>query len=173
MADMDFKLEQICPLCGTGNPTAARRCSQCLQELAERHEPSADSVAALFERGPAVGFNARFGASDPFAEASLPTPENPAPLSPLRPNRPRRRPALVSSTAVSRLVFFARLSSVLFLLWGVLDTSAWLTRVTAGLAANDIAAVRYSVFAVYEVLRDVALVIGVWLLTLLRPKPTP
>ena len=53
---------------------------------------------------------------------------------------------------------------------GVVDTSTWLTNITAGLPAEDGAALHYSVFAIFELIRDICLVAGVWLLTYLSPR---
>ena len=84
--------------------------------------------------------------------------------------RSRRRYELPENPAWLNFAWLLRLCSVLFLFWGVVDTSIWLTATTKTLAPTDPAGLRYSVFAIYELVRDLCIVAGVWLLTMLNPR---
>jgi hypothetical protein len=106
--------------------------------------------------------------NEAFQEASEP----PQPSSTRQAPRARRKPSLLPSAA-----FFAgllRLGALAFLFYDLFDGGNWLANVTAGLAPSDPAALRYDVYAVYETLRDMALVGGIWLLTaMVAPRRTP
>ena len=84
--------------------------------------------------------------------------------------RARRRHTGQPNPGWLNLAWLLRLASVLFLFYGVLDTSIWLTNASKTLAPADPAGLRYSVFAVYELVRDLCIVAGVWLLTMLTPR---
>ena len=82
----------------------------------------------------------------------------------------RRRERTTSTPAWINLSWLMRLGSVVFLFWGVVDTSFWLDKFTRGMQPEDPLLIRYSLFAIYEIVRDAAIVGGVWLLTFLKPR---
>ncbi|MEB3330745.1 MAG: hypothetical protein VKQ33_16085 [Candidatus Sericytochromatia bacterium] len=60
-----------------------------------------------------------------------------------------------------------RVAALGFLFWGVVDTSVWLTRTNETVAPGSPTALQYTLFALYELLRNATLVLGIWLLTAL------
>lgn len=88
-----------------------------------------------------------------------------------RRQRARRRPGLDAKGLWPWLLNWrlaAKVVAILFLLYGVVDTSYWLDDVTRKMAPDDPAAVRYILFAMYEVVRDAAIAWAIWLATQLR-----
>lgn len=86
--------------------------------------------------------------------------------------KPRPRPGRAARGALvwGFLAMLIRLAVIAFLLWGVLDTGRWLNATTAGLAPGDPAAIRYNIFAIYELARNATLGAAAWLLTMIRPR---
>lgn len=183
MAESELKLDIPCRWCGTPNAPAAVRCRHCFQDLEERAvDERPDEAPAIFEMArptppcPACGkvnmlstnqcldcgASMKAARSEPVAEA----PE----AGGLKAAARARRRSIATGPVWNwgTAIFVLRLVSVLYLFWGVLDTSTWLTNVTSGLKPDDPAATRYNVFAVFELLRNFSLVAGLWLLTLLR-----
>lgn len=188
MAESELKLENPCRWCGTPNAPGSARCRHCFQDLEERVVDEAPEVPeekpALFDMArptppcPACGKINMLSTDDCLdCGASMRAKTGPLPDAPIEPGglkaaaRARRRsmptvPALNGDT----VVFLVRLGSVIYLFWGILDTSTWLNNVTSGLKPENPVALRYNIFAVYELLRNFCLVVGLWLLTALRPR---
>lgn len=187
MAESELKLDIPCPWCGTPNTPASARCRHCFQDLEERVDEKPEELPeerpALFDMTrptppcPSCG-NVNMLSTDECLEcgASMkggrpaPAPEPAVEKRSLKAAaRTRRRPAFsLPALNWSTAIFLVRLGSVLYLFWGVLDTSTWLNNVTSGLKPDSFAAVRYNIFAVFELVRNICLVLGIWLLTFLR-----
>jgi hypothetical protein len=186
MAESELKLDVACPRCGTSNMPAAHKCRQCFQDLAAVAPAIPDNAPApgLFDfpraalTCPACGKTSAFsldtcvecGAA--MAGGRAPTPEQAiAPTRLRKAVRARRKHVgAAGSPSIFNLTWLLRLGAVLFLFWGVIDTSFWLDKVNRGPAPEDTTVMRYSLFAIYEIVRDAAIAGGVWLLTLLKPR---
>lgn len=196
MAESELKLDLPCPRCGTSNLPTAQRCRQCYHEF----QPAPPDRGGGHERTPTGDLFDMFPPPRPMvaceacgkanlltadtchacgaamAEPELqgqPLDEAEAALrgSRLREAvRARRRQEAPEHPSWLNFAWLLRLCSVLFLFWGVLDTSIWLTSTTKALAPTDPAGLRYSVFAIYELVRNLTIVAGVWLLTMLPPR---
>jgi hypothetical protein len=154
MAESELKLDVACPRCGTSNMPAASKCRQCFQDLSAV-APDTAPAPGLFDVPPATL------ALDHVVE----------PTRLRRAVRARRKQAgTPASPALFNLAWLLRLASVVFLFWGVIDTSMWLDKLTHTMQPEDPRILRYSLFAIYEIVRDAAIVGGVWLLTLLKPR---
>ncbi|HEY9723467.1 MAG TPA: zinc ribbon domain-containing protein [Oscillatoriaceae cyanobacterium] len=174
MAESELKLDMPCPWCGTPNEPSALRCLQCYQDLTPQPRPG---EPALFDLPrpqitcPSCGRTNLLNVTQCLECGAPMTPEAANGSSSLRAAARGRRKGLVSELfGWIKFSWVLRLASVLFLFWGVVDTSTWLTNITAGLPAEDGAALHYSVFAIFELIRDICLVAGVWLLTYLSPR---
>ncbi len=197
MAESELKLDLPCPRCGTSNLPTAQRCRQCyhefmvasaeLQTLGSERTPTGDLFDMFPPARPMVACEACGKANLLNAEtchacgAPMPGPdEGGQPLESLEAAiggsrlreavRSRRRHELPENPSWLNFAWLLRLCSVLFLFWGVIDTSIWLTSTTKSLAPSDPAGLRYSVFAIYELVRNLCIVAGVWLLTVLNPR---
>lgn len=179
MAESELKLDVACPRCGTANMPSAVKCRQCFGDL----EPAAGPPGLFdFPRAmvpcPACGRSNAFSLDNcadcgaAMVPQRMPTLEQViAPERLRKAVRARRKldgPA--SSPALINLTWLLRLGSVLFLFWGLIDTSFWLDKFTRGMAPEDPLIIRYSLFAIYEIVRDAAIVGGIWLLTFLKPR---
>jgi ribosomal protein L40E len=186
MAESELKLDVACPRCGTPNMPSARKCRQCFQDLEPELMPPIAGAPGLFDFPRAVASCPVCGKSNVFnidscvdcGAAMGPSPSMPtldqvvvAPERLRKAVRARRKQeGAVASPAWINLAWLLRLGSVLFLFWGVIDTSFWLDKFTRGMAPEDPLLIRYSLFAIYELVRDVVIVGGVWLLTFLKPR---
>lgn len=190
MAESELKLDLPCPRCGTSNLPTAQRCRQCYHELQPApaaRTPTGDLFDMFPPARPLVPCEACGKANLVNAEICLecgaPMPEPDLAGQPLdeaeqaaggsrlrEAVRSRRRYELPDNASWRNLAWLLRLCSVLFLFWGVVDTSLWLNATTKTLAPTDPAGLRYSVFAIYELVRNLCIVAGVWLLTMLRPR---
>lgn len=113
---------------------------------------------------------ASFPDLDPVGEAESPRGRRAA--------RGRRRPweLWAKSPWAVNWRMAAKALAIVFLIWGVVDTSFWLDDVTRKMAPDDPAAMRYILFAIYEVVRDAAIALAIWLATQLRlpaAEPNP
>jgi hypothetical protein len=186
MAEPELKLDVACPRCGTPNMPAAQKCRQCFQDLVPQAGtgPLNGGSPGLFDFPRAVVTCPQCGKSNAFnldtcvdcgaamAGTGMPSLEQViAPARLRKAVRARRKQESTSPTpAWINLAWLLRLGSVLFLFWGVIDTSFWLDKLTRGMAPDDPTIIRYSLFAIYEIVRDAAIVGGVWLLTFLKPR---
>jgi hypothetical protein len=68
----------------------------------------------------------------------------------------------------SRGAWLARVGAVLFLFYGVWDTGGWLSASNKDLPPGDPAGLRYTMFAIYELVRNLCVAAGIWLLTTLQ-----
>lgn len=169
MAESELKLEAPCPWCGTPNGVSASRCRQCYQDLGPAAEAEeAPAGPALFEISrvaaacPACG-KANFLSGERCFECGAPM------RAAARPAKARRRPLrLEAMSGWVKLGWLLRLVSVLFLFWSMIDTSLWLTHATAGQATQHAAATRFTVHAIFELMRNMGLVAGIWLITFLH-----
>lgn len=191
MAESELKLDTPCPRCGTSNIPSALRCRQCFHELPIRGSAAAPGPVGSMGSGnlfdwtrPVVACEA-CGKSNPFnvdvcLDCGAPLPGDGAGRVEDHDGSSRRReavkgrrraaPGTASDPSRLNLVWLARLCAVLFMFWGVIDTSSWLNGTTKNLAPSDPAAIRYFVFAIYELVRDFCIMAGIWLLTLLKPR---
>lgn len=171
MAESELKLEMPCPWCGTPNEPAALRCRQCYQDLTPAPRPAEPALFDLPKPQitcPSCGRTNLLNVAQCLECGAPMTPEAPnAPSSLRAAARGRRRGLLKELFGWVTVGWLLRLAAVLFLFWDVLDTSNWLTRMSHGLPAGDAAALDYNVFAIFELVRDLCLVTGVWLLTAL------
>jgi ribosomal protein L40E len=184
MAESELKLDVACPRCGTPNMPSARKCRQCFQDLEPGLMPPIAGAPGLFDFPRAVAPCSVCGRSNVFnIDACV---DCGAPIGPIKlpshdhvvaPERlrkavraRRKQEGAVVSPAWINAAWLLRLGSVLFLFWGVIDTSFWLDKFTRGMAPEDPLLIRYSLFAIYELVRDVVIVGGVWLLTFLKPR---
>lgn len=111
------------------------------------------------------GAEACVACGEPFPGAA-PEPEGPRGAR-LR-QRPRRRVApTLSKAGWAKLVWLVRLVSALFLIWSVVDSGFWLNGITRAQEISDAAAMRYTLHAIYELVRNCVLVAALWLLTTL------
>jgi hypothetical protein len=174
MAEPELKLDLPCPRCGTTNLPTAQRCRQCFHEFR-----AAGADHAPFD-GDRPGTGDLFDLFPPNLAAPAedlggqPVEDVEAAIGGARLRnavRARRRADAPPNPSWLNFAWLLRLCSVLFLFWGVVDTSIWLTSTTKALAPSDPAGLRYSVFAIYELVRNLCIVAGVWLLTLLNPRP--
>lgn len=175
MAESELKLDIACPRCGTANMPAATKCRQCFHDL----ESGAPGLFDLPRVGAAAACPA-CGKTNPFsietcvdcgASMTRALEHVIAPERLRKAVRARRKhEGAAPSPALINLTWLARLGSVLFLFWGVIDTSFWLNKVTVGMSPEDPIIIHYSLFAIYEIVRDAAIVGGVWLLTYLKPR---
>jgi ribosomal protein L40E len=181
MAEPDLKLDFPCPQCGTPHPAQARRCRHCYHDLSLRIERPHPNPLLEFARPLVVCETC--GKSNPFSsdvclecggdmvpvlDAAGPgASEHPSLLTgrPRPGARPRRRGSVASLGRLVSLRGLVRVAAVGFLFWGVVDTSIWLTRTNESLAPGNPAALQYTAFALYELVRNASLVLGVWLLT--------
>ncbi|MEB3224051.1 MAG: zinc ribbon domain-containing protein [Candidatus Sericytochromatia bacterium] len=180
MAEPDLKLDSPCPRCGTPHPLQARRCRHCYHDLSVRMERSNPNPLLEFAR-PLVVCEA-CGKSNPFSsdvclecggdmipaqEAGVAPGADASALLSGKPRagRQRRRAATAAVGRHLSIALLMRVAALGFLFWGVVDTSVWLTRTNETLAPGNPAALQYTVFAVYELIRNASLVLGVWLLT--------
>lgn len=190
MAESELKLDLPCPRCGTSNLPTAQRCRQCFhafEALPPERTPTGDLFDMFPPARPLVACEACGKANLQGAESCLdcgePIPDPGLGGQPVQAFegqlggartreavRSRRRFEALESPSWLNFAWLLRFCSVLFLFWGVLDTSIWLTSTTKGLAPSDPTGLRYSVFAIYELVRDLCIVAGVWLLTMLHPR---
>ena len=181
MADPNLQTELLCPRCQTPNQPHALRCRQCFSDLgglrvpvfAER--PRQLAHCASCGRANAFGAEACVECGEALsAPAATALPGEPAASAALPETSPRarrqapRRRSLKLPAGVT-LPLLVRVAAVAYLFWGLYDTSAWLDRVTTTLAPADPAALRYNLYAIFELARHAGIVLGVWLLTMLRP----
>lgn len=176
MAESELKLEALCPWCGTPNGGTESRCRQCYQELggaAEADEalagPSLFDVSRVAAACPACGKTNLLSGKSCFEcgqpmRAARRAVEPPASRS----ARFRRRSLRIGAAGWIKATWLLRLASVLYMFWCVIDTSLWLNHATAPLATQHAAATRFTVHAIFEVVRNMALVAGLWLLTFLH-----
>lgn len=185
MAESETRLDLPCPRCGTSNLPSTQRCRQCLQEL-----PSSGAVRSpsggLFDwTRPVIACEA-CGKSNPFnVDVCLDCGAPIATRGHLRSTedldgssrrreavkgRRRTNPGLSVDPNWLNLAWLLRLCSVLFLFWGVIETGFWLNSTTKTLTPSDPAGLRYSVFAIYELVRNFCIVVGIWLLTMLKRR---
>lgn len=182
MADPTLKLELPCPRCGMLNSPAALHCRQCAQALEAAVMPDWPQPAPFDFPGATVPCVACGKLTTPNMDHCPHCGESPSGLGPVddavvkvsrgRPPRVRRKVKvgpLLSRSGWSNMAFVIRLSSVLFLIWATVDSGFWLSGVTAKMAPNDPLVLRYTTYAIYEMVRNVILVVAVWLLTMLRP----
>jgi len=186
MAESELKLDIACPRCGTSNMPAAHKCRQCFQDLSAVAAPAPEPPTnpGLFDFPRAAQICGSCGKANAFsldtcAECGAPMGLGRAPtleqaIAPTRLRKAvrarRKQGGTPASPALFNLAWLLRLASVIFLFWGVIDTSFWLDKLTRGMAPEDPTIIRYSLFAIYEIVRDAAIVGGVWLLTLLKPR---
>jgi hypothetical protein len=176
MADPTLKLELPCPRCGMLNSPAALHCRQCAQAL----------EAAVMPDWPQPTPFDLPGASVPCAVCAKPNPagtetclhcgeatsglieEAVARATRTRPRPKRKVGPLLSNAGWQNMAMLIRLVAVLFLIWSVVDSGFWLSGVTGRLAPDSPLVLRYTTYAIYELLRNTVLVGAVWALTLLR-----
>ncbi|MDB5099612.1 MAG: Double zinc ribbon [Cyanobacteria bacterium RYN_339] len=186
MAESELKLDVACPRCGTSNMPAAHKCRQCFQDLSAIAPPVPDNAPppGLFDFPRAALTCPACGKTNTFSldtcvdcGASMAGGRPPSLEQVIAPTRlrkavraRRKHEGAPGSPALFNLAWLLRLASVIFLFWGVIDTSFWLDKLTRGMAPEDPTIIRYSLFAIYEIVRNAAIVGGVWLLTLLKPR---
>ena len=173
MAESELKLEALCPWCGTPNGGTESQCRQCYQALGGASEPDAAGpslfdVSRVAAACPACGKTNLLSGDRCFdcgqsMRAGRRAVEPPASRS----ARFRRRSLRIGAAGWVKATWLLRLASVLYLFWCVIDTSLWLNNATASLATQHAAATRFTVLAIFVVVRNMALVAGVWLLTFL------
>ena len=154
MADPQLKLDVACPHCGASMAPGQTRCVVCFREV----DPPRTSVGLA--PCPSCGKTNLLSVTRCF-ECGEPMPG----VAPSRPTNKRRKSLTLNWTVI---VFWARAVSVIYLLWSVVDGDHWLMTATAGLPTGDPAALRLTVYALYELARNAVLVGAVWLLTSLR-----
>lgn len=186
MAEPDLKLDIPCPRCGTHNLPIARRCRQCHLELG--YPPDRPAGGTLIDLTRSFVICGTCGKSNPFNSdlcvecgAEIGSPDSPVrglPVGELEaavgvPRRPRnRRKSVWSVSALGhRWVWLARAGAVAFLFYGVVDTGQWLSVSNRDLPPADPAGLRYTMFAIYELVRNLCVAVGVWLLTHLGQRP--
>lgn len=132
----------VCGTCGKSNPFNSELCVECGAEIGATE----NSVRGM----PLGELEAAVGAS--------------------RRPRTRRRTLLSSTVLVQRLIWLARVGAVAFIFYGVVDTGNWLSTSNRDLAPADPAGLRYTMFAIYELVRNLCVAVGIWLLTSLATR---
>jgi ribosomal protein L37E len=183
MAEPDLKLDIPCPRCGTNNLPIARRCRHCHLEFGYSAERVSGGNLIDLTRsfvicgtcGKSNYFNSELCADCGSEISQTDTTVQGMPLGELeaavgngRRTRPRRRHTLSASALAARFTWLARVGAVLFLFYGVWDTGSWLSASNKDLPPGDPAGLRYTMFAIYELVRNLCVAVGVWLLTLVR-----
>ncbi|MEB3284253.1 MAG: zinc ribbon domain-containing protein [Candidatus Sericytochromatia bacterium] len=184
MAEPDLKLDVPCPRCGTTNLPIARRCRHCHLDIGFSQKEFVGSNLIELARSSVVC--GACGSTNPFnAEIcgecgseltvsehvfrGIPLDELETPAPAPRRSRRRRSPGSLLNLYL-RMVGPARVAALLFLLYGVVDTGSWLSTSNKDLAPADPAGLRYTLFAIYELLRNACVAGGVWLLTSFQPR---
>ncbi|MEB3195769.1 MAG: zinc ribbon domain-containing protein [Candidatus Sericytochromatia bacterium] len=185
MAESDLRLESPCPRCGNSNLPIARRCRHCFHELPipqERPEPAqiidlsrsflVCSLCGKSSPHHASACQSCGGELDLPAVGGMPLMDVEAALGQDRPRglRARRRGVGASLSRPLRWVPLLRVAAIAFVLWGVVDTGRWLSEMNRTLSPADPAGLRYTTFAIYELVRNIALAGCVWLLTALATE---
>jgi hypothetical protein len=183
MADPTLKLELPCPRCGMLNTPAALNCRQCAQALEAAVMPDWPQPAPFDIPGAAVPCLACGKLTAPNTDHCPHCGESPSGLGLVddavvkvagaKRGRPAaRRPKvgpLLNKTGWQNMAFVIRVAAVLFLIWATVDSGFWLNGVTSHLPPDSPLVLRYTTYAIYEMVRNVILVVAVWLLTMLRP----
>lgn len=195
MVESERRLDMECPYCGFDNSPASMRCERCSRVIQPESRDSAVPgtytfrgpflVCAVCARPNAHGTTECVACQAPF---DVGTPE-PARATAELPPQARSRAAASPSGSSERLArsgrsarsgvawmkvlgplaVVVRVLTLVLLLWGVWDTGSWLNSVTRGMRVDDVSAIRYNVFAIYELLRNLTLGSAVWLLTGFMP----
>ena len=178
MAESELKLDIACPRCGTSNMPAARKCRQCFADLESASAPGLFDFPRAITPCPQCGLGNAFNLDEcpdcgsPMTPGKIPSLEQV--IAPERMRKAvrsgRRKLQAAPTPAWINLAWLLRLASVLFLFWGIIDTSFWLDKFTRGMQPDDPLIIRYSLFAIYELVRDAVIVGAVWLLTFLKPR---